>query len=75
MTNHPAADKEMREQFDALTFDKETRALQPRCITKDLYKRIDPAPATRWDVDIMTHAGEQHFRNLVAHVKVMCAGL
>jgi hypothetical protein len=62
-------------QLCVYTYDKETRALHPKRIDKDLKRIIDRAPANRWDIDLMTPAGAVRIRELVAHVKALCAEL
>jgi hypothetical protein len=97
ISDRAAADKQMRERFEALadqliiptlygisalgtrlcvyTYDKETAVLQPERIGEDTKRVNDRAPANRWNMDVMTSAGEERIRELVAHVKAMCAGL
>jgi hypothetical protein len=97
ISDRAAADKQMRERFEALAdkltiptlygvsalgtrlcvyaYDKETAALQPERIDEDPKRVNDRAPAHRWDLDIMAPTGEQRIRELVTHVKDMCAGL
>ena len=57
------------------TYDKETAVLQPERIDEDPKRVNDRAPANRWNMDVMTSVGAERIRELVAHVKAMCAGL
>ena len=53
---------------------KET-GLSPAPIPEDPIRLKDTAPVNRWNHDIMTPEGEQRFREVVAHIKTMCAQL
>ena len=50
------------------TYDQETAFLQPEHIDEDPKRVNDRAPAKHWNVDVMTSAGEEQIRELVAYV-------
>ena len=57
------------------TCDKETKNLSSVVIKDDQDLMSDTAPADYWSLDIMTPDGEKELRQVVNHVKAMCAQL
>ena len=57
------------------TYDEGTRRISPKVIKNDQNLVIDTTPADRWSLDIMTPDGEKKLREVVNHVKAMCAQL
>lgn len=59
-------------KISVYTYESQTKMLTPLKIEKDLRVVNDRAPADRWNLDVLTHEGEQRIRQLVEHVKAMC---
>ena len=56
-------------------YQKETNSLSPIFIKDDQDPMFGTAPADCWSLDIMTPGGEKKLREVVNHVKAMCAQL
>jgi len=57
------------------TYDERTRRILPEVVKDVPNLVIDTAPADHWSLDIMTPDGEEKLRQVVNHVKAMCAQL
>jgi len=62
-------------KFSVYTYESQTKTLTPPKIEKDLRVVKDRAPANWWNLDVLTHEGEQRIRQIVDHVKAMCGGI
>jgi hypothetical protein len=54
-------------------YDKHTQTLTPQRIPRHPDIVTNTAPADRWDTDIMTDEGFDHFMGIVEHVKTLSA--
>ena len=54
------------------TWTKKAARHELRTIPIDQDILINTAPTNRWNLDILTPGGEEKFRQVVAHIKMMC---
>ena len=52
---------------------QETREIEPPAINNQLHRSIDTVPEKWWSLDVLSPEGEKRLREVVAHVKMMCA--
>ena len=57
------------------SLSQETGNIEPAAINNQHQRNIDTAPGEWWNLDVLSPEGEQRLREVVAHVKLMCAQL
>ncbi len=61
--------------FYSINTRDDNATIDPLAIPQNPMRVNDPAPANRWDSDILEAAGEERFRQIVEEINVGCAAL